>query len=455
MKRTVSIIITLCILLSIIYIEGNGKKQVLPDESPPPPNTNQYVKAIWLSQFDMHGVYTKDDKQRNIDEYSALIDNIVSNIAELGFNTVFIQLRPNGDSIYPSELFPPSKYVCGSYSNNFIYDPFAIFLAKAKEKGLSIHSWINPLRCMSEEEIKQVSGNYLISEWCAKRKYVATVNGKYYLDPAHREVREYICLGVAEILQKYSIDGIHIDDYFYPTTSKDFDAQSYLQYKSEGGSLSLEDFRRNNINLLISEIYKTVKNERIDAWFGVSPSGNNKRNYNELYADVALWCGSDGYIDYICPQIYFGFEHSTHSFDKICNEFSSLVTSDSVKLFIGITLEKAALGTDGKEDFYAGTGKSEWIEQKDIVARSLSYCQTLTSCSGVAIFSYQHFYDPVTNTENEKTKEERRNLIPVLKGLSHSDEEGVVWFSSGKNFVLDTERSGVCTLGYVREPKRD
>ena len=417
MKRTVSIIITLCILLSIIYIEGNGKKHAFPEELPTTSNTNQYVKAIWLSQFDMYDVYTKDGKQRNVDEYSALTDNIVNNIAELGFNTVFIQLRPNGDSIYPSELFPPSKYVCGSYSNKFVYDPFAIFLAKAKEKGLSVHGWINPLRCMSEDEIKQVNEIYLISEWYSKGKYIATVNGKYYLDPAHKEVREYICRGVAEILQKYSLDGIHIDDYFYPTTSKDFDAQGYLQYRSEGGDLSLEEFRRNNINLLIKEIYKTVKKERSDAWFGVSPSGNNKRNYNELYADVALWCGSVGYIDYVCPQIYFGFEHSTHSFDKICNEFSKLVTSDSVKLFIGITLEKAALGTDGMEDAYAGAGKGEWIENKDIVTRSLSYCQTLTSCSGVAIFSYQHFYDPVTNTENKKTEEERSNLIPALKSI--------------------------------------
>ena len=213
------------------------------------------------------------------------------------------------------------------------------------------------------------------------------------------------------------MDGIQIDDYFYPTTDKDFDKKSYSEYQKSGGKLSLSDFRRNNINLLIKDIYKAVKETKSEAIFGVSPSGNNKRNYEELYADVSLWCKESEYIDYLCPQIYFGFEHTTHSFDQICDEFSNMVTADNVDLYIGITLDKAALGSDGIQDTYAGNGKYEWIENKNIIARSLMYCDNTNNCDGIAIFSYQHFFDAETNSENKKTAEEIENLLPVLKSL--------------------------------------
>jgi uncharacterized lipoprotein YddW (UPF0748 family) len=293
----------------------------------------------------------------------------------------------------------------------------SIFLEIAKQKELSVHGWINPLRCMSESEIIEIDDSYLICDWYSQNKNLVNVNGNYYLDPANSEVRDYVCLGVKEILESYDVDGIHIDDYFYPTTEKFFDNKSYSDYLEDGGRLSLHDFRRNNINALIKEIYKNVKKSNDDAVFGVSPSANTKRNYEELYADVALWCSDRGYVDYICPQIYFGFEHSTHAFDKICNEFSDMVTEKKVKLLIGITLDKAELGSEGKEDIYAGAGKKEWIENKDIVARSLKLCNALDKCSGVAIFSYQHFYDPLTNHENEKTSEERNNMHPIFKNI--------------------------------------
>ena len=417
MQRFISFILIFGILLSIIIFEAKKEKSQENNEANVAMNDEIFIKAIWLSQFDMHRVYSENGKQRSVDEYSTLVDNIVTNIDELGFNTVFIQLRPNGDSIYPSNIFPPSKYVCGSYSNSFDYDPLDIFLKKAKAHNLSVHGWINPLRCMSESEIIKIDHNYLLYDWYKEEKNIVKVNGKYYLEPAYAEVREYVCSGIKEILTNYDLDGIQIDDYFYPTTDKEFDKKSYSEYQKSGGKLSLSDFRRNNINLLIKDIYKAVKETKSEAIFGVSPSGNNKRNYEELYADVSLWCKESGYIDYICPQIYFGFEHTTHSFDQICDEFSNMVTADNVDLYIGITLDKAALGSDGIQDTYAGNGKYEWIENKNIIARSLMYCDNTNNCDGIAIFSYQHFFDAETNSENKKTAEEIENLLPVLKSL--------------------------------------
>ena len=349
------------------------------------------VKAIWLSQFDMRYIYTDGEVQRERENYSERVRGVIKNVKSLGINTVYIQLRPCGDSIYPSELFPASKYVSGDYGQNTRYDAFEIFLREAHAEGLSVHGWINPLRCMTENEIIKISDDYLIKKWYNERTMLVKVGDRLYLNPAKSEVRELICAGVGEIIERYDVDGIHIDDYFYPTTEEYFDAPEYAEHISRGGILTLAEFRREQINTLVRDIYATVKKRNRTVLFGVSPGGNIDRNYNELYADVSLWCASDCYIDYICPQIYFGLEHETHPFDDVCEDFSQMASAKNVKLIIALTLEKAYNGYLGETDSWAGTGKEEWIHSKDILRRCLEYTKTLDGCEGVAFFSYRLF----------------------------------------------------------------
>ena len=375
------------------------------------------VKAIWVSQFDMSAIYTKAGKQRDVDDYTEKVEKMITNIRSLGINTVIFQLRPNGDSIYPSEVYPISKYVSGGYGKEIDYDPFAIFLKSAHRYSLSVHAWINPLRCMSETDITHIPNTYKIKNWYLSEndKYVVTVNGMCYLNPAYKEVRELICEGVEEIINLYDVDGVHIDDYFYPTTDTSFDSYAYSLYKEKGGELSLDDFRRQSINSLVSEIYDTVKSKNREILFGVSPGGNTDRNYNELYADVEKWCKNEGYIDYLFPQVYFGFEHQTHPFDLICEEFSDMTENSHVRLIIGITLGKAYDAHRGAEDIWAGTGSKEWIENKDILVRSLGYANGIKNCSGVAVFSYRLIFDPLSGERVEQTATECQTFLPLLK----------------------------------------
>ena len=377
------------------------------------------VKAIWISQFDMYSVYTENGVQRNENDYKAKISAIINNICDMGVNTVYFQLRPNGDSISPSEIFPPSKYVVGRYGGVLDYDPFGMFLELAHEKGISVHGWINPLRCMRTDEINNLSEKYILKQWYNTRKggIIVAVNDVCYLDSAYPEVIDLICDGVEEIITKYEVDGIHIDDYFYPTTDETFDLFEYSQYKSDGGILCLDDFRRSNINNLIQRLYATVKSRNSALLFGVSPSGNISRNYNELYADVAKWCANEGFVDYICPQIYFGFEHSWYPFDKVCDDFSKLIKSESVDLIIGMTLGKAVSGYLGGEDIWAGDGKREWIENTDVLSRSLEYTEKIKNCSGVAFFSYQYFYDPISSEPIAESAKECSLLLPLIKEI--------------------------------------
>lgn len=377
------------------------------------------TKAVWLSQFDMMPIYTDGGAQRDIADYTARVTRVVENIKSLGMNTVIIQLRPNGDSIYPSELYPTSKYLTGAYGREGDYDAFDIFLGIAHRAGLSVHAWVNPLRCMSESEMSAVSLRYDIRRWYAEEngRYIVTVSDVCYLNPAYAEVRSLICDGVGEILEKYAVDGIHIDDYFYPTTEENFDTEAYSEYVGSGGILSLADFRREQINTLVRDIYATVKNENHTVLFGVSPGGNTDRNYNELYADVAKWCANEGYIDYLCPQVYFGFEHESRPFDKVCEEFADMIKTDSIDLIIGMTLGKAYGGYSGEVDVWAGTGAREWIENRDILRRSLEYIQTMENCQGAAFFSYQYFFDTQSGLPTQHTSEECSELIPVLKKM--------------------------------------
>ncbi len=378
------------------------------------------VKAMWLSQYDLCDVYSTDEYA-----FRERISKILDNCKRIGINTVIVQVRPNADSMYPSRYFAPSVYVVGKYGNEFEYDPFRIIVEEAHKKELSIHAWINPLRAMKESEIEFISEKYPIKEWwgdpALKTLYLPTLDGRVYLNPAYSEVRGLIAHGVREIIQNYSVDGIHMDDYFYPTTDTSFDAEAYTLY---GNGMSLGDFRRNNINLLVKELYAAVKEEDKNLLFGISPAGTLEKDYAELYADVYTWCKSDGYVDYICPQLYFGFEHETCAFDALLDKWNTIIKTDGVALWIGLSLGKAVNAQNGIGDRWAGdTGRDEWMRRTDIIKRSLEYTKTSDKCVGVSFFSYQYFYDPMTDEENIFSKAERDNFLPILKsikwGLSH------------------------------------
>lgn len=375
-------------------------------------------KAIWISQYDLNGIYTQDGTQRSKSDYTKRIQEVLENVKGLGFNTVILQVRPNADSMYPSEYYPMSSYVVGKYGIEAEYDPVEIFVEEAHRRSLSVHAWINPLRAMTDTEILLVNENYLIRQWHDDPElngtYLVLYKGRYYLNPAYEEVRKLIIDGATEVLTKYSFDGLHMDDYFYPTTDSTFDAAAYAAYIASGGKLDLSDFRREQINLLVAGLYTATKSVHPNLRYGISPAGSYDLAYAKQYADFYTWCGNEGYIDYICPQIYYGLEHQVYPFAEICEIFSDTILVDSVDLIIGMTFGKAESQTDA----WAGTGKNEWAEHKDVLKRSLEYTADLEHCTGIAVFCYQYFYHPITGAIEEDIAEERDNFLPMLKEIT-------------------------------------
>ncbi len=398
--------------------ETSGEPITPPDDDNRKVTNHDDIKAIWISQFDLSSVYSSGGAQRDKNSFTKLMKTILDNVKNNGFNTVFLQTRPYADSFYPSEYYPPSRFTVGKYGNGFKYDPIEIIVALARERGLSIHAWINPLRCMTEGEIAYVPDNYAVKKWyndpALRGKYIVKSGTYLYLNPAYKEVRELILNGAREVMTNYGFDGLHMDDYFYPTTSESFDSDAYASYIKDGGSKSLADYRRENLNKLISAMYDVTKSVNPSLLYGISPAGNWNTVYNSHYADYKTWCGEEGYIDYICPQVYFGLEHGSYDFVKTSAMWQSFIKTDSVKLIIGMTLGKAKSGVDE----YAGAGKYEWQNNKDVIKRCILSTASLDKCTGISIFCYQYFYNPISGADVTETLTERNNFVPTMKDIS-------------------------------------
>lgn len=373
-----------------------------------------YIKGIWVSQFDMQPIFCNKGVQRDKESYIELVNTMLANIKKDSFNTIFLQLRPNGDSMYKSKLYPVSKYISGSYGNDITYDAVEIFIEKAHEFGLSVQGWINPLRLMRISEIEVINKNYLITQWFMHQNgMVVAVGDRLYLNPAYKEVRQLIIDGAAEIMSRYDIDGIHMDDYFYPTTEESFDEKEF----SASGFDNLGYFRRDNINLLIKGLYKAVKNSDSSAQYGIAPAGNLYSLRDNYYVDVYLWCSQSGYIDYIMPQLYFGFLNRYCPFDKVLSEWADIVSEPSVRLIVGLTAAKSVLAVSGEIDVFAGSeeGKNEWIKNKDVLRRSLLEIYNEEKTDGYCFFCYQYLYDVLTGELNLGFAQEKVNIQKLLK----------------------------------------
>ncbi len=308
-------------------------------------------------------------------EFRAEVAKRYKEAAEQSVNTIYVHVLPCGEAYYKSGIFPKGVCLDGDY------DPLQIMLEEAHKLNLSVHAWINPLRNRSTEQMEALSDEYIAKQWAEKHTgtFVNIVNGRYYLNPAYDEVIDLICRGVDELVQNYNIDGVHIDDYFYPTTAEEFDKSAF----STSGSTDLAQWRLSNCNRMVHSMFESVKRADDRLLFGVSPQGNINTNYSTQYADVRLWGSTVGYCDYIVPQLYYGFENETCPFEATLREWESLVTCDRVSLVIGLSAYK-----QGKNDKWAGVmGELEWIENTDIISRQIELVHSSEKAAGYALYS--------------------------------------------------------------------
>lgn len=355
-------------------------------------------KGIWISYIE----YSSAMMNKSAKAFRSTIGEYFDNVKALSFNTVYVQVRAFGDAYYRSELFPTGDRYNGTIGAKLSYDPLEIMVEEAHSRNLSIHAWINPMRLMTDSQMKSLSDSYTIKKWyndsdkCGK--YIVKSDGRWYLNPAYPEVEKLISDGISEIVSGYDVDGIQIDDYFYPTTAASFDSAAY---KASGTSKSLSSWRTDNINDMVKRMNRTVHSANSSVLFGISPQGSVSNNYDTLYADVKTWCRSSDYCDYILPQVYFGFENAALPYEDTIALWSSMTSSGNVKLVIGLAGYKI-----GAADAYAGAnGKNEWINNSDILSRQMKAAKKLSNYGGVAIFRYGSVFEPDSSVAKQVNAE--------------------------------------------------
>lgn len=364
-------------------------------------NEEDFFTASWLSYIELSVKKGRETKEK----YTAYIDGIFENMKKVNITDVFVQVRPFADAFYVSSLFPASAYAASEQGGELPFDVLSLITERAKEKNLNIHAWINPYRVSINNDINTLSKNNPAYLWYkeGETEDVVISDSGIYFNPASEKVRKLIVDGAKELLSEYDIKGIHIDDYFYFDGCGNFDKSQYESYTSQGGSLSLDNWRRENVNCLVSSLYIAVKEFGQDKIFSVSPSGDMNKCYEESYADVSLWCSEEGYCDIIIPQIYFGFENEKLPFEQCLSQWLSACKGKGSKLVIGLALYKA-----GQEDAYALSGKNEWIENSDVISRQVKLLKE-KGCRGFGLYSGTYI-----NFSETFLSQELHNLKSVL-----------------------------------------
>ncbi|MCL2754602.1 MAG: family 10 glycosylhydrolase [Oscillospiraceae bacterium] len=384
------------------------------------------VVGVWISYIELTGVFSQgrvygrnSHTPQTSEQFRAAFSEMLDNCAAFGINTVYVHLRPFGDALYASDYFPWSKFAAGTLGRvpggNTPFDPLEIMLEEAQARGISFHGWLNPMRIQHSADIASVSEDYLIGQWyrCDEKRgrYIVEHRGNWYLNPAYPEVRELIADGVRELSERYDIDGIHIDDYFYPTTESSFDEAAFADLGESYASLG--DFRRANINAMVRLMYSAAKAGNPNGLFGISPAACFENNHDKLYADVALWTQNVGFADYIIPQIYFGFAHPTLPFEETARQWAQLSENSRTRLYCGLAAYKV-----GAEDKNAGEARREWIDEKLILRRQIELVRDFPEYSGVVFFSYNFLFSE--SHMNAALRDEVSAVAAVLNPRSFS-----------------------------------
>lgn len=363
------------------------------------------TRGVWVSCFEYESLGLQDQSES---VFRANANRIFANIKANGCNTVYFHVRSFDDAIYPSAVTGWSRYLTTS-GRAPSYDPLKILISSAHSYGLKFHAWLNPYR----------------------------VTSKKVLNPGSAATTERIVKQVKEIVDHYAVDGIHFDDYFYPTNEKKYNRVS-------------QSVRKKNVNHMVKSVYQAVKAKKKSLKFGISPAGDI--SYCEkIGADVKTWLSQSGYVDYIIPQIYWSDQYrmsgrKTALFSNRLAEWRAINTRD-VPMYIGLALYKA--GCSLQED-------PGWKKSSKNIASQLKLIRA-GNTEGYVLFSYSDLYRAGASEEirhylqtigkiklNKKKKTLRVGKKYKLRAAGSPSRltARVKWRSSNKR-IATVSRSGV------------
>lgn len=357
------------------------------------------LRGVWIStvynlDWPSSGSYGNVEKQKQ--EYIQLLNEL----QDMGMNAVFVQVRPASDALYPSSLVPWSKYLTGTQGKDPGYDPLAFMIEETHKRGMQFHAWFNPFRATTDADTNSLAANHVAKQ---HPEWMVNSSNKLYINPGIPEARQHIIATIMEVVNRYDIDGVHLDDYFYPSNGVFPDDTTFQAY---GGSnfANKAEWRRYNINQFVQQLDQSIKSVKPQVQFGISPfgvwrniandqSGSDTRAgvtaYDHMHADVRTWI-KRGWIDYVAPQIYWSMTFSAAQYDKLVTWWSNEVRGTDVTLYIG------------HAPYKLGTTETGWQSAQEII-NQLKYNTLHPEVKGSIFFS---------------AKDLRKNplgLIPELK----------------------------------------
>lgn len=347
-------------------------------------------RAVFISYMELQ----KYLKGKDIKTAKANINKMISALKSNKFNMIILQVRSFSDAIYESQYFPWSMVISESEGEAYHFDVLAYFIEMSHKNNLELHAWINPYRIRTSSDVSTITVKNPAYNLLETNDVDISDNGIYY-NPASSNVQKLILDGIEEILENYQVDGIHFDDYFYPNL--DIDNENYLEY-SKHNDISKDKYHLLMVNNLVKETHKLTKKHHVV--FGISPEGNIENNYSKNQADVYTWAKSNEYVDYLMPQIYYGFQNEAAPFYNVLKKWDNLVKESDVKILPALAFYKS-----NQEDLYAKNGKYEWIENDDIIMRQVLLSRNIQSYAGFALFRYDSiFKEEVTEVVNSEIK---------------------------------------------------
>lgn len=397
-----------------VVVRTDGTVTESPTESNRGESTSRSgeLKAMWISYLEYMEM-PKDEAG-----FRAAVDEMFDHCVDLGMNAVIVHVRSHCDAMYSSQYYPWASFASGTQGVDPGYDPLEYMVSAAHSRGLEFHAWLNPYRVTGygnywdQTSVSNPAKVWLTDYDVSNDRWALLHKGEYYLNPSVPQVRQMVVEGIKEIVSNYDVDGIHFDDYFYPSVN-DSDTSLYFdkpEYDASGSTLSIADWRRNNVNMLVKDVYAAVKEIDPDIEFGISPVGNvdNLRKDTAYFVDIDAWLSNPGYVDYIMPQLYWGFERkdslgniAAYAYENNLKTWISLAAKGNVKLYIGLNMANA--GTN----VFDNNSVSEWLRYDDIITRQVLTARATGKVDGFAFFRYLIF-------NKSEAQKEASNLKGIL-----------------------------------------
>ena len=375
--------------------------------------TTQPMRGVWLatvSHLDwppVTSLHVEPQAERIRLQQQALTEAL-DRMKAIGINTVFFQVKPDASALWRSDILPWSDVLTGVTGKDPGYDPLAYMLEQAHRRGIKVHAWLNPYRVAVNSQpntlnaLRQTAGDHPVSVVVSHPDWIRTAGDRQVLDPGIPQVRDWITSIVSELIQRYPIDGVQFDDYFYAETATSplHDAASWHRYGQ--GFSDKASWRRNNTLLLIKQVSAAIRAQKPAVEFGVSPAGvwrNQSEDitgsdtrgaaaYDTAYADTRQWVQL-GLLDYIAPQLYWPFSRKIVRYDVLFHWWAETVKSSHTRLYPGIALYKVGTEVKAEPEWQIDAGIPE-------LKRQLDLNESLPGVSGTILFREAWLHQPQT-----------------------------------------------------------